>query len=76
MTQEQMESACKKVVSFGWTFRGTPTLDKGRWTIPFQHDGLGMQTFVKDREITTPKDQASLVYEIEQAVGWAIASSQ
>lgn len=71
-----MESACKKVVGSGWILRGTPTLDKGQWTIPFRHDRWDMQTFVKDREITTPKDQASLVDEIEQAVGKAIASSQ
>jgi hypothetical protein len=76
MTQEQMESACKKVVGSGWTLRGTPTLDKDQWTIPFRHDGLGMQTFIKDREVTSPNDETSLVDEIERAVGWAIASSQ
>jgi hypothetical protein len=76
MTQEQMESACKLVQGSGWTFQGSPKLDKGQWTIPFRHDGWGMQTFIKDREIATPKDQASLVDEIERAVGWAIASSQ
>ena len=76
MTQLQAEKLCKQVHGSGWKLEGLLTLDDGKWKIGFRHDGLGMQTWVEDREIKSDSDEAGFVEDIEQAVGLAIAQSQ
>lgn len=66
-----MENACKKTRRSGWVWRGTPTIDKGQWVIPFRSGEWDLQAFVRDREIATAEDETALVDEIEKAVGLA-----
>jgi hypothetical protein len=74
MTKEQVVRIQREVVpDFGCIPNGEPFLTYGIWVLPFSRDGVGLNVFLIDREITFESDHHTAKEEATKKLSEAIA---